>query len=88
MLRLELLSTEHCSLCDQALDLLSGMPEVAGLELVVTDIADDPQLMAAYAERIPVLRALDQELAAPFAAREVLGFLDRLAAQYRINEAR
>jgi hypothetical protein len=88
MLRLELLSTEHCGLCDQALDLLLGMPEVAGLELVVTDIADDPQLMSAYADRIPVLRALGQELAAPFGAREVLGFLDRLAAQYRTSDAR
>ncbi len=82
MLSLELLSTEHCSLCEQALDLLLSMPEVAGLELVVVDIADNPQLASVYAEHIPVLRALDQELAAPFAAKEVLRFLDRLNPEH------
>ena len=80
MLRLELLSTEHCSLCEQALDMLLGMPQIAGLELVVLDIADDEAYLSAYAERIPVLRALDQELDAPFATQDVLRFLDRLAA--------
>jgi len=88
MLRLELLSTEHCSLCEQALDLLLSMPEIAGLELVVVDIALDPQLETAYAERIPVLRAMGQELTAPFGAAEVLKFLDRLAAQYQKDAAR
>ena len=33
MLSLELYTTEHCSLCEQALDLLLGMPEIAGLAL-------------------------------------------------------
>ena len=86
MLRLELLSTDHCSLCEQALDSLLGMPQVAGLELVVVDIAADDQLMADYGEQIPVLRALGQELAAPFTADQVLRFLDRLAAQHQTDD--
>ena len=88
MLRLELLSTEHCSLCEQALDLLLSMPEIAGLQLVVVDIAHDPQLESVYAEQIPVLRAMGQELAAPFSATEILKFLERLAAQYQTDDAR
>jgi hypothetical protein len=88
MLRLELLSTDHCSLCEQALDLLLGMPQVAGLELVVVDIAADSRLVEAYGERIPVLRALGEELDAPFSADQVLRFLDRLAAQHQTDGAR
>lgn len=87
MLRIELLSTDHCSLCEQALDLLLSMPEIAGLELVVVDIANHPRLESAYADQIPVLRAMGLELAAPFAAQDVLKFLDRLAARYRTDSA-
>ena len=79
MLTIELFSTDHCSLCEQALDLLLGMPEIAGLELQVVDIAHNDDLLARYAESIPVLRALDTELAAPFGRKEVLSWLDALA---------
>ena len=88
MLRLELLSTEHCSLCEQALDMLLGMPEIAGLQLVVVDIADDQQLLSTYGEQIPVLRTAGQELKAPFTAKDVVHFLERLAAQFRTSDGR
>jgi len=63
---LTLYSTDHCSLCDQALDLLLGMRQVAGLQLVVVDIALDDALMARYAQSIPVLRIGEHELHSPF----------------------
>jgi glutaredoxin-like protein DUF836 len=80
MLQLQLLSTDHCSLCDQALDLLLDMPELAGLGLEVIDITSDDKLLLLYGERIPVLLGTShgqlRELAAPFERKQVLAWLD------------
>ena len=84
-LRLELLSTDHCSLCEQALDLLLSMQEIAGVELMVVDIATDEELMARYADSIPVLRAVDEEIAAPFAQHQIIALLERAARRVRKN---
>lgn len=75
MLRLILYTTAHCTLCEQALDMLLALPEVAGHELLVIDIANDDALLDRYGETIPVLRCFDLELAAPFAAADVIEFL-------------
>ena len=80
MLSLELYTTEHCSLCEQALDLLLGMPEMAGLALTVVDIVADDELLARYGEKIPVLKANQDELCAPFDRAAVLAWLDGLAS--------
>lgn len=53
---LMLLSTDHCELCDEALSMLFSMPELAGLELRVVDVAEDDALLARYGEQIPVLQ--------------------------------
>ena len=53
---LRLLSTDHCSLCDEALTALFSMPDIAGLELRVVDVADDDKLLETYGERVPVLQ--------------------------------
>ncbi len=50
-----LLSTDACTLCGRALDLLTGMPELAGAPLRVIDIAADDALVERYGERLPVL---------------------------------
>ena len=65
MRTLTLLTTEHCALCEQALDLLLRMPLLAGWELQVVDIVDDDDLIARYGERIPVIRCEDREIASP-----------------------
>jgi hypothetical protein len=70
--RLVLLSTDHCSLCERALDLLLSMPELRGWQLQVVDVADDEALQTRYGERLPVLLAGTRELAWPFAASEVV----------------
>ena len=82
MLQLELLSTQHCSLCDQALDLLFAMPELAGLRLSVVDISLDEQLIARYGAQIPVLCVAgapeETVLVAPFERGSVLDWLSRM----------
>ena len=81
MLRLQLYSTEHCSLCEQALDLLLSMPEMAGHELLVVDIAGSDELLARYGETIPVLKAGDAELCAPFDRAGIIAWLDAVATR-------
>tara|TARA_B100000029_G_C17389629_1_gene892878 strand:+ start:253 stop:510 length:258 start_codon:yes stop_codon:yes gene_type:complete len=67
-----LYSTDHCSLCDKALDLLLSMPELAGAALSVVDVALDDELLGRFGERVPVLcvrgPGLDSELEWPFDA--------------------
>jgi hypothetical protein len=73
---LVLLSTDHCSLCERALDLLLSMPELRGLALQVVDVADDDALTERYGERLPVLLGGGRELDWPFAAADVRTLLD------------
>lgn len=72
---LTLLSTEHCSLCERALDLLLSMPELRGLTLRVVDVARDDALLERYGERLPVLLWAERELDWPFGPAEVAGLL-------------
>ncbi len=72
---LTLYSTSHCSLCDQALELLFSMPGLAGVQLEVIDVADDDSLLERYGEKIPVLRMGESELPAPFGPEELARFL-------------
>ena len=69
---LVLLSTEHCSLCEQALDLLVSMPELRGLPLHVVDVAEDETLLERYGARLPVLAVAGRELDWPFSREEVV----------------
>jgi hypothetical protein len=72
--RLRLYQRDDCPLCDAALAVLAQarMPE---FESVWID--DDAALEARFGERVPVLRdeERDAELAWPFDADEVIGFL-------------
>lgn len=65
MQHLKFFTTAHCSLCEQALDLLLTMPEMAGYYLESIDIADDPDLLERYGDKIPVLAIAGEELCAP-----------------------
>jgi hypothetical protein len=68
---LVLLSTEHCTLCEQALDLLVSMPELRGRTLDVVDVAADDALLERYGPHLPVLKIADRELAWPFTREDV-----------------
>ena len=73
-MRLRLYQRDDCPLCDAALAVLAQarMPE---FESVWID--DDAALEARFGERVPVLRdeERDAELAWPFDADAVIGFL-------------
>ena len=87
VLELTLYSTDHCTLCDQALDLLFSMPELAGQSVQVVDVATDDALLAQYGERLPVLEAMTgghrsstvEVLDWPFDAEAVLSALESLS---------
>ena len=56
MSALTLYSTAGCSLCEKLLDILLALPEAAGFQLQVVDVAYNDELLDAYGENIPVLR--------------------------------
>jgi hypothetical protein len=73
--QLVMLSTDHCTLCERALDLLLSMPELRGWQLQVVDVAGDDVLGEQYGERLPVLLHDARELGWPFAATDVARWL-------------
>jgi len=74
-MHLTLFSTDHCTLCDRALDLLLGLPELRGSALDVVDVATDTRLLEHYGPRLPVLRAGSREIDWPFSRADVLRLL-------------
>lgn len=78
------MSTDHCTLCDRALDLLTSMPELRGLTLVVVDIADDDQLTERYGERLPVLLFRGRELDWPFTGSDLRDWLAGIRSDQEI----
>ena len=75
-----LYGTEGCHLCEEALALVLGEPSLAGWALEYVDIANDEQLLATFAERIPVLAlpTNDQCLNWPFTAIALSAFVASL----------
>ena len=73
-IKLNLYSTSHCHLCEQAEKLLLKLPKIS---FSVIEIAHDEQLLMAYDVRIPVLQRLDTkaELNWPFNADDIAAFL-------------
>jgi hypothetical protein len=61
-----LYSTDHCALCERALELLLSMPESRGWSLEVVDVADSETLVGRYGMRLPVLAIGAVELDWPF----------------------
>ena len=78
--RLILYSTDHCTLCDEALDMLLSMPELGGSSVRVVDIAVEDELYVRFAEHIPVLADVDggAELVWPFNQASVLAWLGQI----------
>lgn len=74
-INLVMYGTSACSLCDQAFDLLSSMPELGGLTLRVIDVAADPVLAERYGSRLPVLVSGAAELDWVFTVEQVRRFL-------------
>ena len=82
-MELILYSTDHCSLCDEALELIFSMPELAGHSVRVVDVALDEDLLERFGERLPVLEfqvadTAGQVLDWPFDSQTVRGILATL----------
>jgi hypothetical protein len=73
---LTLFSTDHCALCERALNLLASMPELRGRRLDVVDVAHDEVLLERYGPRLPVLRVGSRELDWPFTRETLTRLLD------------
>lgn len=71
---LNLYSTSHCHLCEQAELILKDLNLTP---LTILEIAEDIHLLDLYGLRIPVLQRADTkaELDWPFSALEVISFL-------------
>lgn len=79
-MELILYSTDHCSLCDEALELIFSMPELAGHSVRVVDVALDEELLECFGERLPVLEIQAGDAAVrildwPFDSETVRGVL-------------
>ncbi|GAB2590231.1 glutaredoxin family protein [Nitrincola alkalisediminis] len=77
MLKLELMSTEGCHLCDEAEAVLQLSVLADQVEVDWVDIAYDDALMDQFATRIPVLYcpSTAQALDWPFSPEDVHAFL-------------
>ena len=73
--QLELFMTEHCHLCEVAMDMLFNEPAMAGFQLSAVDIALQDELLNRYGEHIPVLRLEERELFWPFDEQMLLAWL-------------
>lgn len=73
-LEMELMSTEGCHLCEQAIAVLQQALGSADVTVDWVDIAYDDALMAKYSTRIPVLVAGKNELDWPFGVEAVQAF--------------
>ncbi|MGB0997173.1 MAG: glutaredoxin family protein [Pseudomonadales bacterium] len=72
-------TTQHCGLCEAAMDALLALPEAQGSQLRTVDIALDDDLMAQYGTRIPVIAVGESELQAPFDQKALQKWLQDIA---------
>lgn len=70
---LQLMSTSHCHLCEQAETLLFGLVTKYNIDWVVVEIFGDSMLYERYATTIPVLINLNtnQEICWPFSSIDI-----------------
>jgi hypothetical protein len=54
---LTMYSRSYCHLCDDMLVALRALPAVAGIDIEVIDIDEEPRLLEKYDELVPVLTA-------------------------------
>ena len=71
--QLNLYSTTHCHLCDQATDLLDSLSEQYDIRWMNIEITEDSALLECYGSKIPVLKRQDNnaELEWPFTTQQI-----------------
>jgi hypothetical protein len=77
MILLNLYSTLHCHLCEDAEMVIKTIAQQYCIELTIVEIADNNILLNAYGNKIPVLHRLDTETEInwPFDAVDLKYFL-------------
>ena len=78
IVRIELLGTTGCHLCEVAEKIAKKIAPVLGYGINYVDIASDDALIEQYGIRIPVLRLADQELGWPFDESQLIQWLEAL----------
>ena len=79
-------TTQHCSLCEAAMDALLALPEAQGSRLRTIDVSLDEKLMAAYGARIPVVAVGAQEIQAPFDKSTLQRWLQNLQLNHGADQ--
>lgn len=82
MYQLDLMTTEGCHLCDDAIAVLQRGLKTDEVEVDLVDIVYDQALLDRYATRIPVLvdRVGGGELDWPFGCEQLAQFLHKCAS--------
>ena len=71
-MRIQIFSTDGCSLCEKVIDKLFDLSFDQGLELIVTDVSLDDELLNRYGPDIPVIKTSEKTLRSPFSDEEML----------------
>ena len=79
-MRIQIFSTDGCSLCDKVIDKLFDLSIDRGLEIYVTDVSLDEGLINRYGADIPVIKMSEKILRSPFSDAELLELIDQSIA--------
>ncbi|WP_036301942.1 glutaredoxin family protein [Methylotenera sp. L2L1] len=88
MLALNLYTTSHCHLCEQAEAILNSIVNDYDISWNLIEIADNDQLLEAYGTNIPVIQVIgaDTELAWPFDTETVLTHIKQIIPKSQIKQ--
>ncbi len=79
-MRIQIFSTDGCTLCDRVIDKLFGLSLAQGFELIVTDVSLDDELLNQYGADIPVIKISGKILRSPFSDEELLALIEQSTA--------
>ncbi len=79
-MRIQIFSTDGCTLCDKVIDKLFGLSLAQGFELIVTDVSLDDELLNQYGSDIPVIKISGKILRSPFSDEELLALIEQSTA--------
>ena len=79
-MRIQIFSTDGCTLCEKVIDKLFDLSLNQGLELVVTDVSLDDELLNQYGADIPVIKISGKILRSPFSDEELLALIEQSTA--------
>ena len=79
-MRIQIFSTDGCSLCEKVIDKLFDLSIDHGLEVYVTDVSLDEELINRYGADIPVIKMSEKILRSPFSDAELLELINQSIA--------